>query len=173
MLRGAKHGLITARLGWTNSWTHLPAPSVPASLHSSHRLSIHPLVSVRPSNTSEELQSVDFSALLSRYDAVLKKNAIIDFIIYSPNKWNVIIHFVIYSPNKFNSKSDQGAELWFVSSSSSTSSISANLSGAGQTSAENIDRQLPHRTDSDFGDGQRDKKVTLRITRKEIWFTKV
>lgn len=64
MLRGAKHGLITARLGWTNSWTHLPAPSVPASLHSSHRLSIHPLVFIRPSHTSEELQSADFSALL-------------------------------------------------------------------------------------------------------------
>lgn len=86
MLRRAKHGLITARLGWTNSWTHLRAPSVPASLHSSHGLSIHPLVSVRPPIRLKSYSRL--ISLLSSGAASPSENAIAHFIIYSASNWS-------------------------------------------------------------------------------------
>lgn len=53
MLHRAKHGLITAKRGWTNSWIYLP---VPLCLHLSVSL-IHPLVSPRPCRMSEVSRS--------------------------------------------------------------------------------------------------------------------
>lgn len=53
MLHRAKHGLITAKRGWTNSWIYLP---VPLFLHLSVSL-IHPLVSPRPCRMSEVSRS--------------------------------------------------------------------------------------------------------------------
>lgn len=58
MLHRAKHGLITAKLGWTNSWMHLPPPLF-LRLSISLFDSVHPLVSLRSSHMSEVSRSAD------------------------------------------------------------------------------------------------------------------